>query len=34
MGTTIIIAIVLGLVGVAVGFFAGKGSTKSSVEKI
>ena len=34
MGTTIIIAIVLGLVGVAIGFFAGKGSTKSSVEKI
>jgi ribonuclease Y len=34
MGTTIIIAIVLGIVGVAIGFFAGKGSTKSSVEKI
>jgi ribonuclease Y len=35
MGTITIIIGVLGLVvGVAVGFFAGKGSTKSSVEKI
>jgi ribonuclease Y len=34
MGTTIIIGLVLGLVGVAVGFFVGKGSTKSSVDKI
>lgn len=32
--TTIVIAVVLGLVGVAAGFFAGKGTTKSSVEKI
>jgi ribonuclease Y len=32
--TTIIIGLVLGLVGAAVGFFAGKGSTKSQVDKI
>ena len=32
--TTIIVGIVLGVVGVAVGFFAGKGATKSNVEKI
>jgi ribonuclease Y len=34
MGTIIIIAVLGVVVGVAVGFFAGKGSTKSSVEKI
>ena len=34
MGTIIIIAVLGVVVGVAVGFFAGKGSTKSNVEKI
>lgn len=34
MGTIIIIGVLGVVVGVAVGFFAGKGSTKSSVEKI
>jgi ribonuclease Y len=34
MGTIIIVAVLGIVVGVAVGFFAGKGSTKSSVEKI
>ena len=31
---TIVVGIVLGVVGVAVGFFAGKGATKSNVDKI
>lgn len=34
MGTIIIVAVLGIVLGVAIGFFAGKGSTKSSVEKI